>query len=86
MKKSDFTIQLDGFGGGTLFHNNLQAEDQVRVVIETIGSSYIPPYGMDSLVYQLKQAGYTVRKHRNAPKRTSKDDESLLARLGASTD
>jgi len=73
----DFNFTFDGFCY-TLLPNNGQAASIWNRIDATFPQCVIPLHAWASLKFQLKQAGYTIRK---ATKRATVNDDALLAQL-----
>ena len=64
----------------TLIPNTDEGEHVWRAVAaEFDGVAKFPLHMLPSIKSQIKEAGYTIRK---APRRTTVDDDALLAELG----
>jgi hypothetical protein len=78
-RKTDFNFTTDGYSF-RIMPNNPQAQENWNMINEAFPGGVIPRSAWASVKYQLKQAGYSVRKE---PKVKNVDLDALLAELGA---
>lgn len=78
-RKTDFNFTTDGYYI-RLMPNNPLAQENWNMINEAFPGCAIPRSAWASIKYQLKQAGFSVRKN---PKVKNVDIDALLAELGA---